>query len=521
MDSAIPSQPFHSILWPDAQADGPRDAVAVPDCFHDLNLNLVEDAITSAWPGENLAPFFRTPLRDNDTILYRQEILRDLEHPALRQKIEEFTQQLRAVRKQLAGVEKLSCHYEKERAFLAATDLYRSAVTALFDGLQHMQGISRGLLTLRHYLADYTMSSGFQNLAADISKVLSELNDVRYSLIVRGDSVTVRESRGEADASSEVEATFAKFRREAAKDYRIQHHGRIGFNDLNHVEAQLLDRIALLYPQAFGRLDKFYADHTDFVDATIARFAREACFYLAWLAYTEPMRLAGLSLCLPSVATQSRSIACADTFDIALAAGLVREQRAVIRNSFTLSGPERIIVVSGPNHGGKTTFARTLGQLHWLAALGCTVPGTSAQLLLFDRLFTHFEREEHVDTLRGKLKDDLYRIHAILQHATPRSVIIVNEIFSSTTLNDALQLGRKIIAHIAELDALAVCVTFLTELASCNEKTVSMVATVDPHDPAVRTYRVERRPADGLAYALAIANKYRVTHDWLLRRIAP
>ena len=521
MNSAIGSQPFHSILWRDAQADVPHDDVAMPDCFHDLNLDQIEAAITSGWPADNLAPFFRTPLRDNGAILYRQEILRDLEYPALRQKAEVFTLQLRDMRTQLASVDKLYNHYEKERAFLAAAGLYQSAVQTLADGLQNMRGTSRGLLALRDYLAEYTATPGFQKLAADTSKVLSELGDIRYNLIVRGDSVTVQEYRGEVDASSEVDATFDKFRRDAANDYRIQHHGRIGFNGLNHVEAQLLDRIAQLNSQPFGKLDTFYADHTHFVDATIARFAREACFYLAWLAYTEPMRLAGLPLCFPAVDAQSKSVACADTFDIALAASLVHAQRPVIHNDFALSGAERIIVVSGPNHGGKTTFARTFGQLHWLAALGCTVPGTSARLFLFDQLFTHFEREEHVDTLRGKLKDDLYRIHAILEHATPRSIIIMNEIFSSTTLNDAVQLGRKIIARIAALDALAVCVTFLTELASCNEKTFSMVATVDPHDPAVRTYQVERRPADGLAYALAIANKYRVTQDWMLRRIAP
>jgi DNA mismatch repair ATPase MutS len=157
--------------------------------------------------------------------------------------------------------------------------------------------------------------------------------------------------------------------------------------------------------------------------------------------------------------------------------------------------------------------------LHYLASLGCPVPGEEARLLLCDRIFTHFERAEDVETASGKLRDDLVRMRAVLDAATPASLIILNETFASTTVRDALIASRRIMTRLSELDALTVSVTFLDELANFDAKTVSMVALMDADDPDRRTFHVERRPADGVSYALAVARRHGLTYDQLKERL--
>ena len=268
---------------------------------------------------------------------------------------------------------------------------------------------------------------------AETQKLKADLATVRYCLHIKGRRVKVSRYDSEPDYGADVLHTFEKFKQGAAKEYRFDLYER---PDMNHVEAAILDRVARLYPDVFSSLDQYCHRHRNYLDDTIGRFDREVQFYVACIEHIERFKPAGLPFCYPTVTDRSKEVYGREVFDLALADKLTREGAPVVTNDFYLKDPERILVVSGANQGGKTTFARTFGQLHWLASIGCPVPGREARLFLCDRLFTHFEREEDLRNLSGKLEDDLLRIHRILERATPNSILIMNECFSSTTLSD-------------------------------------------------------------------------------------
>lgn len=509
---------FASLLYrTHDQRDGAQTSLP-PAFFADLNCDQIVDAVTRPKAEYDLKPFFYDPLRDTDAVRSRQEVIRDLENPVLHDHVTSFARNMQKVRGNLERMQKLYCKEQRQSWFLETVELYRKAVSDLARNLTDTELRSSGLSAFRDDLSEYVRSDAFRTLVSEIGNLRTGLANVQYCVLIKGGGFTVYKYTSESNYSSAVEQTFSKFKQSTVPDYRVPFQSD---RDMNHIEAKVLEFVALLHPEVFVPLSAFCETHVGFIDDAVSAFDREIQFFLAYLDYIAPLKKAGLPFCYPRVVDDSKHVYDYDGFDLALAQKCVSAQSTLVLNDFELSNQERILVVSGPNQGGKTTYARAFGQLHYLASLGLPIPGRAAQLFLFDRLFTHFEKEERVETLRGKLEDDLVRIRAILDRATPRSIVVMNEIFTSTTLQDEIRLSAKIMEQLIALGLLCVWVTFVDEMASFGPQTVSMVSTVADDDPAQRTFKIVRRPADGRAYAMAIATKHRLTYQSITERIQP
>jgi len=506
-------QPRVSVIFPSVEQATRAESAPEPSCWYDLHLDDIAGAMLAGREGFGLAPLLFARLDDVDAVRWRHEVLADLERPEVDTCVRAFARGMATLRRDLGLAAHLYEPVQRRWWRLEAARTYCEVVRTLHRDLQSAKPKSRGLCRFGEDLARYRESEAFSALERDEAAVRAALDDVRYCLLIGDDRVVVSRYQGEPDYLGEVTETFARFRLGAVRDYRTPFGSRA---EMDHVEAQIAEHVAQLFPEAFSALAAFCERHGDFVDATLVAVERELQLLLAAL---ELAQRTGLEWCRPTVTEGTETLAAEACFDVALALQRAGEGRLVVTNDVEVSSPERFVVVTGPNQGGKTTFARSIGQLGYLAGLGLPVPARSARVPLFDHVLTHFGTEEDAGAAgSGKLRDDVVRLAELVRLCSPASLVVLNELFSSTALSDALELGRRVIAGLAGAGVLGVYVTFLDELASA-EQVLSMVAEVDPSDPAVRTFRVVPRAADGRAWAMVLAARHGLSRERLEARL--
>jgi DNA mismatch repair ATPase MutS len=501
---------FESIIFRSAGDIGEIDHDN--DIFEDFSLKKIFKGIMGNIPDTDFEKLLYTPVPDMDNIIYRQDIFRDLRNPKILKALTQFSEDSSMI---FYNINKLGDLYrlQRERWLLDSVSLYCNSLLTLYNELNDANIVSEGLRGVREYIGKYMESNEFKSLMTDTSHLENSMSSLRYMMTIRGVRITVRRDREFDDYGHEVIELFSRFLDDDEVDYGYS--AKSGFG---HVEAAVVELVSKLYPEQFNTLKEFYKLRINFMDPVIKKFMHEIDFYLKYLRYIRPMEESGLSFCIPEILPTREKMYCTDFFDMALADKLIKHQRIPVTNSFLIDQHSHIIIVTGPNNGGKTTFARAFGQAHYLALLGFPIPGKEAAILKADNIYSHFEKSEDPGNYMGRLEEELVRIHGILQSADDKSLIIINEMLSSTTLKDGIEIGKSIIEKIREKGSICLYVTFIHELSEF-PGTKSYVSQVDRHNPDIRTYRIIGQKSNGMAYANALAEKYGVTYDTLRRRI--
>ena len=507
---------FYSILFESKEKEVPlQDA---PSALYDLHLDRYFTNLLKEIEKYELDKHYYTMLSDVDTIYYRQEILKDLENEEVLKEIKDFSFKTGLLKKTMDNLRSIlktkgakDSNYLTYGLILEAAKTYTEAILELTKNWENLPFKSRGFIALKEYLKEYSLKNDFKELVHDVNELREAFDNIPYTMEIKGGHLKVSKYAGEESLTDEINDLFSRFYVESNRNY-AQKLTKGLFE--RRIEVSLVNCLAKIYKDEYKLLETFCKKHQNFDDDILLRFSKEVQFYLGWIESLKYMVEDGLPFCYPEI-IPNKQIEIDNLFDIALATNKLSK---TVLNDVKLKKKEHILVITWPNQGGKTTFSRAIGQIHYLATLGLSVPGTKAKISLIDGVLTHFEKEETIETLNGKLMDELERLQVLRKQATKNSLLIINEIFASTTSDDAKELGGLMMKWLSDLGVFAIVVTFLDELATFNPEVLSLMTTVDENHN--RIYKIIPKLPDGNAYASDIQEKYNLTLPDLERRLA-
>ncbi|CAF4133222.1 unnamed protein product [Rotaria magnacalcarata] len=141
-------------------------------------------------------------------------------------------------------------------------------------------------------------------------------------------------------------------------------------------------------------------------------------------------------------------------------------QQKPIANDIELCKEMNVILVTGPNMSGKSTYLRQIALLQILAQIGCFVPAEQARFRIVHEIFSKIRQHDNLFTGQSTFSSEINHISFILSSMTPNSMIILDEICSSTSTNEGLALATSITETLCRSQAFSIIATHLQQLTS-------------------------------------------------------
>jgi DNA mismatch repair protein MutS len=160
-----------------------------------------------------------------------------------------------------------------------------------------------------------------------------------------------------------------------------------------------------------------------------------------------------------------------------------------VANDATFEEGERVRLITGPNMSGKSTYLRQVALIVLMAQMGSFVPAKSARIGLVDRIFTRIGAQDEIHAGQSTFMVEMVETAHILHHATPRSLLILDEIGRGTSTYDGLSIAWAVIEYIHNQPKLRARTLFATHY----HELVQLAALL----PGVRNYNVAVSEGDG------------------------
>lgn len=390
-------------------------------------------------------------LNDPGTILYRQNILKDcLINPSIVGDIYAIA---------VEAIENKKKHY-----YGFYSRYPGSILSGAIEMLQMFEGLLKKLKDIAEKHAHKFESEGFTRFFAMIKKEL----DGAYFASVEG-HLRALKFRGGTLLSAElgkgnegtnyilrkpkekkqglVKRIFA--RKPSVYTYSIHPRDEAGGRFLSDLKDRGINLVANALAQSADHIDSFF---------NLLRI--ELAFYIGCLNLHEQLDQMGEPVCFPlPVAPHERRHSFQGLYDLCLA--LTMKQKIV--GNDVMADNKDLVMITGANQGGKSTFLRSIGLAQLMMQCGMFVPAESFCSNICNGLFTHYKREEDVTMKSGKLDEELSRMNDIANNITPHSMVLFNESFAATNEREGSEIARQITSALMEKKIKIFCVTHLYE----------------------------------------------------------
>ncbi len=502
-----------------------------PAFFGDLQLEPVCSAITSKYMDFDIRKYYYTIPNSSRTVRYRQEIYKDLERNSdIILPLKKYTGLLLACEKFFSFCRQAEDEIKKGSYRLLSCQKYVEALELMRDALKKARLTSEGLLEYRRLLDEAFEDPDFCHFREIVRRSFSDMEKLKLTLLVRDKEISVLEDREDQPdkAGSFLEQLKNYIRAfDVPTDDKWEEYDEAVANlfpaplETSPLEQAVVDILRRSSPDVFRMLREFASfPFTPEGDAFI-HLKNEIIFYISFYEFERQLNTFGYELSFPDI-KEGGGIDITDVYDIALAWKNRFSEYRIVCNDIAYQPEKSFLVITGPNQGGKTTLARALGQSVYFMLIGLKAPCRSMNTRFFERILTHFEVEESVETGAGKLKEELRRLKPMMHMSSQNSFVILNELFTTATTYDAQIMAKKVMRHFIQNGCLGIYVTHIRELADETEQKgiQSMVAQVDKNDLSVRTFKIIPEKAEGLGYSDSIVKKYGLGYDQITERIA-
>jgi hypothetical protein len=386
---------------------------------------------------------------DVDTVLYRQAILADcLENRDLVREIYALAVATIAARK---------------RHWFGIFSKYPGSI--LHGSIELMHMLADALLKLRRIAEQRAAgfrSEGFTNLFAMLSRELTDeyLDAIRRhltELTFRHGVLLSAELGDRAEGRNYVlrrppgarPTWLARVLGNRPPVYRFRLHPR------DEAGARILSEMR---DRGINRVANALAQSVDHVLGFFEGLRRELAFYVGCVNLHERLTAKGEPLAFPRpVAAGTRRHRFSGLYDPCLSLHL---EGRVVGNAADADGRD-LIIITGPNQGGKSSFLRALGLAQLMMQAGMYVAAESFDAALCTGLFTHYKREEDASMTRGKFDEELARLSDIAERLRPDALVLFNESFAATNEREGSEIATQVVRALLE-KRIKVC--FVTHL---------------------------------------------------------